>query len=93
MVGHAGFIYLIYIDPVVRRIHKFHPIHGDYISLSTDHTEAVVTEDKDSGMLFSRDPLQSGDRFTVKVIQIAVDTIVSLRVKQSDLCVFNVDGL
>ena len=59
-------------------MHAFHPIHGNSVVPYHHHTKAVITEELDDRTLFSRDPIQHGDSFTVRVTQAVTETWVSV---------------
>ena len=57
-----------------------HPIHSGGIELSVGNTKALVSGDAVSNTMFSRDPIQVGGKFTIKVGNLGpqVDTFNSL---------------
>ena len=50
--------------------HQFHQVHGRYIRLSKEKTVAKRLQGFDEGLLFSSQPLQPGEVFEVRKVQV-----------------------
>ena len=52
-------------------MHCFHPVHGHDIELSRNHQEATDLDFYGPCVLFSNDPLNTGEEFSVRMLQLS----------------------